>query len=106
MAKKKGDLTILAGRRLREARNRVGWTQGQLAEAIGLSLSYCSEIERGYGPITLDLLERFGEAFCLPALWFLGIETPEEDQRQRRWYAKMLREIRALIPPGIDAQEG
>jgi transcriptional regulator with XRE-family HTH domain len=35
------------GTKVKEERMRLGWSQGQLAEAVGISRNYLSQIERG-----------------------------------------------------------
>jgi len=38
---------VAIGARMREARNRSGFTQEQLAEKVGIGTTYISDIERG-----------------------------------------------------------
>jgi transcriptional regulator with XRE-family HTH domain len=45
------------GAAIREQRLRREWTQGQLAEAVDLSLKYMGEIERGESNTTIETLE-------------------------------------------------
>lgn len=50
--------------RLREARSILGLTQEQLAEAVGVSQSSLSDLERQrYGGVTIDTAHRFAEFF-------------------------------------------
>lgn len=44
------------GRRVRKRRTELGWTQGELAERIGTSLSFVGHIERGTRKASLDTL--------------------------------------------------
>jgi transcriptional regulator with XRE-family HTH domain len=44
------------GRRLRQAREDAGLTQGQLAEAVGLSRTSITNIESGTQPVALHML--------------------------------------------------
>ncbi|WP_084959659.1 helix-turn-helix domain-containing protein [Thermoactinospora rubra] len=50
------------GRLIRDARQHRGWTQLQLAEALGTSQSAVNRIERGNQNISLEMIARIGEA--------------------------------------------
>ncbi|MEW2520806.1 helix-turn-helix domain-containing protein [Actinacidiphila alni] len=50
------------GRLIRDARQHRGWTQSQLAEALGTSQSAVNRIERGNQNISLEMIARIGEA--------------------------------------------
>ncbi|MFI9720021.1 helix-turn-helix domain-containing protein [Streptomyces sp. NPDC052396] len=50
------------GKLIRDARQHRGWTQSQLAEALGTSQSAVNRIERGNQNISLDMIARIGEA--------------------------------------------
>ena len=44
------------GRRIKERRRALGHTQDTLAEALGVSVGYVSQIERGVTKVSLDTL--------------------------------------------------
>ncbi|GAA2711107.1 MULTISPECIES: UDP-N-acetylglucosamine 1-carboxyvinyltransferase [Streptomyces] len=50
------------GKLIRDARQHRGWTQSQLADALGTSQSAVNRIERGNQNISLDMIARIGEA--------------------------------------------
>ncbi|MFI0820610.1 helix-turn-helix domain-containing protein [Streptomyces sp. NPDC021098] len=50
------------GKLIRDARQHRGWTQSQLAEALGTSQSAVNRIERGNQNISLEMIARIGEA--------------------------------------------
>ncbi|MDT0543338.1 MULTISPECIES: UDP-N-acetylglucosamine 1-carboxyvinyltransferase [Streptomyces] len=50
------------GKLIRDARQHRGWTQTQLAEALGTSQSAVNRIERGNQNISLEMIARIGEA--------------------------------------------
>lgn len=50
------------GRRIRERRNRRGWTQETLAEASGVEPSNISHIERGATKLSLPTLVKIANA--------------------------------------------
>jgi transcriptional regulator with XRE-family HTH domain len=70
-------LAAEADRRLHERKGRIGddarvmrqrraWTQGQLADRVGVDRLVISRIERGVGRIDVETLERMGIAFGVP----------------------------------------
>lgn len=72
----------MLNRALRLLRTYHQLTQLELAPRLGISNSYLSEIEKGTKTPGLDLLQRYGEVFKMPAssiLLFaetLGQDTP------------------------------
>ncbi len=46
----------IIGIRIKEIRNRIGWTQAKLAEESGVEPSYISHIERGVTKLSLPTL--------------------------------------------------
>ncbi|MGK5627193.1 helix-turn-helix domain-containing protein [Streptomyces sp. URMC 123] len=56
------DYLVRIGRLIRDARQHRGWTQAQLAEALGTSQSAINRIERGNQNISLEMIARIGEA--------------------------------------------
>ncbi|OAR22676.1 UDP-N-acetylglucosamine 1-carboxyvinyltransferase [Streptomyces sp. ERV7] len=56
------DYLVRIGKLIRDARQHRGWTQTQLAEALGTSQSAVNRIERGNQNISLEMIARIGEA--------------------------------------------
>ncbi len=56
------DYLVRIGKLIRDARQHRGWTQAQLAEALGTSQSAVNRIERGNQNISLEMIARIGEA--------------------------------------------
>ncbi|MFI2299382.1 helix-turn-helix domain-containing protein [Actinacidiphila glaucinigra] len=56
------DYLARIGKLIRDARQHRGWTQSQLAEALGTSQSAVNRIERGNQNISLEMIARIGEA--------------------------------------------
>ncbi|KIL72032.1 helix-turn-helix domain-containing protein [Bacillus badius] len=50
------------GRRIRAFRKLKGFTQEQLAQQLGVSLSVLGEVERGSRPLTDELLKEISQA--------------------------------------------
>jgi transcriptional regulator with XRE-family HTH domain len=48
---------------IRRLRTAAGWTQEQLAEAVGVDLRYLQRLESGVIDAKLSLLDRFASAF-------------------------------------------
>lgn len=57
------DISVRLGRRLRELRNKRGWTQAYLAEVSGLGRSHISELENGRREAGLRALEMLAVSF-------------------------------------------
>lgn len=66
--------------RLREARDRRGWTQEQLGEAANLSWNYIGQVERKERNISIDNMDRLAEALGVPLADLLRDPEPAKDQ--------------------------
>lgn len=51
---------------LRLVRIYHDWSRTDVAERVGLSKSYISEIENGHKKVTMEVLERYSKAFDIP----------------------------------------
>lgn len=80
----------IIGNRIREDRKRKGFTLLEIAEKIGLSTSYLSQIENGRVNINISNLEAIGKALGTPiANFFLETTDPEISvvrMKERHWY--------------------
>src|SRR3954454_9499745 len=56
------DYLVRIGKLIRDARQHRGWTQSQLADALGTSQSAVNRSERGNQNISLEMIARIGEA--------------------------------------------
>lgn len=79
----------LIGARLQKARQRAGMTQARLAEEIGVSVGYISQIERGFTKVNLESLCRItGAIGCdLPQI-LAGIDTARQEYGQEELLQK------------------
>jgi transcriptional regulator with XRE-family HTH domain len=59
-------LRVLFGRRLRQLRRQKDLTQEQLAEAVGVSVEFISNMERGVNAPSFETLEKLAEALGVP----------------------------------------
>ena len=65
--------------------------QGELADALGISKSYLSELERGEKKVSLEVLNKYAHAFDVPASTFLSfMEALEGESDARRARARKL----------------
>jgi transcriptional regulator with XRE-family HTH domain len=66
------DLRIVFGRRLRQIRRQKDLTQEQLAEAVGISVEFLSNIERGINAPSFETLEKLSEVLTVPVAEFFA----------------------------------
>jgi len=59
----KENITVRFGKRLRELRKKRGWTQVQMADALGIDRSYISDMEGGKKNVCLPTLEVLAQGF-------------------------------------------
>lgn len=57
-----GKLQLQFGKRVRQIRRQRDMTQEQLAEAVGVSAEFISNVERGINAPSFDTLEKLAEA--------------------------------------------
>ena len=68
---------IYAGTRLAEVRQGLGMTQTALAKALGMSLSYLNQMERGHRPVSREVASGLAERFGVD----IGLFTRDEADR-------------------------
>ena len=59
------ELLVAIGKKIRSERERLGYTQEQLAAKAGFHRTYIGSVERGEQNITLESCTRFAEALDL-----------------------------------------
>jgi transcriptional regulator with XRE-family HTH domain len=69
---------VILGRALRELRDRAGITQEQLAERIGIDLTYVSRVERGKRGVRWHTVQRFLRALELARRKLAECSLPAE----------------------------
>ena len=90
------------GQRIKESRQMRGLTQAQLADAIGISLSYMTKIENGHNNISVDVLKKICETLEVSSDSLLMITIPDTIQAHRPELENLLSgctesEIRTLL---------
>lgn len=76
----------LIGERIKEQRKHAGLTQERLAEKLGVSTGYVSQVERGITKISLDLLAAVSSALrCDMGLLVAGSATGGNEYLQSEY---------------------
>jgi transcriptional regulator with XRE-family HTH domain len=86
--------------RLREARERAGLSQGEVARMLNMHRPTISEIEAGRRNVSADELARFAATYDVGIGWFFqeGEADARDDQRLR----PILAQLAHLAPPDVD----
>jgi len=87
------DVVRKVGRRIRELRQKKGWSQEKLAEEAGLHRTYIGQVERGEKSIGVDRRRRVAVALGVPPSEILDVE-PMADERHT---AEALADLTGLI---------
>ena len=95
---------------LRTLRLYWGKSQGEMADVLGISQSYLSEIERGRKEVTLDLLARYSKQLNVPlsSLLFFAesMEGAPPPRRGQLFVAgKVLDLLKKLIPEDVEEKQ-
>lgn len=89
------------GERIRALRTERRWTQKKLAELLGISQNYLSELERGQGSFTAEHLLLILKTFNVPIDYFSTTKPGRPDQIQSalaRFGATHLHESSETLP--------
>jgi len=88
------DLKQHIGLKVRAERQRIGWTQEQLAERVGKAIETISNIERGFSYTGLETLEKLSAALDAPIIsFFEGADGARSLSRERAESENQLGEI-------------
>ncbi len=68
------NLKTLFGKNLRKIRRRKDLTQEKLAETLGVSVEFVSNMERGVNAPSFETIEKIASAFDLPAAQLFDFE--------------------------------
>lgn len=80
--------------------------QGELADSLGISKSYLSELERGEKKVSLDVLNKYASTFDVPASTFLSfMEALEGESETRRARAEKLLSVLSWTVENESANE-
>jgi transcriptional regulator with XRE-family HTH domain len=68
------NLRVLFGKKLRKIRRYRDLTQERLAELLGVSVEFVSNMERGVNAPSFETIEKIAEAFDLPVSALFSFE--------------------------------
>ncbi len=73
---------VPVGEQIKDLRKAKNMTIAELADHIGRSVGYISQVERNISPVPIDRLKEFAEALGVQITWFFqGGATGPEDER-------------------------
>lgn len=89
----------MIGSRLKEERLQQKLTLKQLSEKVGLSIGYLSQVERGYGTLSLSALKKLSSALGLEMSTFFDNHPEDENDKLviRSWQREELQLSRQFI---------
>lgn len=74
-------LGLTLGANISERRKKLGWTQAELAERIGVDTETVSRFERGSNLPSLQRLEKIAEILKLPLYRLVAASSPRVDDQ-------------------------
>lgn len=85
----------LIGKRLKEKRKSTGATQEMIAEYLGVSVGYISQLERGKKKINLDTLSKYAAFLRCDITDIISNVSPEQKQYLDQEMATMYNQLEA-----------
>lgn len=74
-------LGVTLGANISERRKKLGWTQAELAERIGVDTETVSRFERGSNLPSLQRLEKLADVLKLPLYRLVAASSPRADDQ-------------------------
>lgn len=74
-------LGLVLGANIAERRKKLGWTQADLAERIGVDTETVSRFERGSNLPSLHRLEKLADALKIPLYRLVAASSPRHDDQ-------------------------
>ncbi|MCP4317027.1 MAG: helix-turn-helix domain-containing protein [Hyphomicrobiales bacterium] len=78
---KTGDVSADIGRDIRAIRQSKGMTLTEMADKLGRSIGYLSQVERGISALSTEELREVAQLFDIPVSWFLVLSDVSEAER-------------------------
>ena len=75
------DISADIGRDLRAIRQSKGMTLADVAERLGRSIGFLSQVERGISALSTEELRKVAQLFDVPLSWFLLLSDVSEQER-------------------------
>lgn len=73
---------VAIGARIREARKKVDWTQEELAERAGISLSFMGHVERGTRKASVETIVHLSEVLSADLHYWLTGESISDGSKE------------------------
>ena len=94
------------GSRLRQARDKKGWSQTLAAEKLGIANSTLSGYERDYREPDAETIKQLASLYEVPINYLMDVEQKEEvpgwaTYKDKRDFKKMLEEDEELMFDGV-----
>lgn len=80
------------GKKLRQERKRLHYTQEQVAEAIGVTPAFVGHIERGQRSLSLDTLIRMCNFYGVTIDYLLADILPPGKDEITEWFATVIKD--------------
>lgn len=92
-------LENLVPKKIKQARQAAGLTQGELADALGVTRALVTSIENSRSTLTLKHLEMLPDILNRPIEYFLGLDTglTDDEAELLAWYRAMPAQAQGLI---------
>lgn len=76
-----GDVSADIGRDIRAIRQSKGMTLTEMADRLGRSIGFLSQVERGISALSTEELRDVAQLFGIPVSWFLVLSDVSEAER-------------------------
>jgi len=70
---------LRVGRQIRDLRKAKGYTLAFVAESIGKSVGYVSQVERGVSALPIPLLQAISDLLDVQITWFFHADKEQKD---------------------------
>lgn len=78
------------GNRIREGREKLGYTREQFAEMINISPRFCYDIEAGQKGVSLETLKNICQVLELPASYLLDLEDLDSERYESNVFQNLM----------------
>lgn len=93
--REKNPLAVRVGTRLRQARERLGLTQGEAAKALKITEEAYGSYERGYSLVTTEVMQDLPRVLKRPLQYFFGQPDPGNLNPEERVLVELFRGIQS-----------
>jgi len=93
--------SIRVGRQIRDLRKAKGATLQQMADHIGRSVGYVSQVERGVSSLPVPVLQSISDLLGVKIAWFFHSDADQPDQEYARIVRRQSRRTLDFAGTGI-----